>query len=129
EAPEPDTGYAPRVQSSRAQLQLDLGTTYDGLWRGTINGAIDSHLGMGLEAKLMYWVEPQPIEPSDSTLLGDVGVRIALFSSPALQLRLGGGARFQADPSSESIGANGSLAAELYPFDPVIVRVEGDVGN
>lgn len=129
DGPEHDTEYVPRVQSSRAQLQLDLGTTNDGLWRGAVSGAIDSHLGMGLESKLTYWVEPQPTEPSDATLLGDVGVRLALFSSPALQLRLGGGARFQVDSSSEAMGANGSLTAELYPFDPLIVRVEGDIGN
>lgn len=118
-----------QVQSVRGQLQLDAGTSYDGLWRGTISGAADSHRGVGVDAKLTYWIEPRAVGPRDSTLFGDVGVRFALFTSPAFNLRLGAGPRFQVDEFSKSAGVNGSLGAEIYPFEPVVMRLEGDVGN
>lgn len=123
------TPHVPQVQSVRGQLQVDIGTTYDGLQRGTISGTVDSHRGVGLDSKLTLWVEPQAVESTDSTLLGDVGIRFALVSTPAFQLRLGVGPRFQVDAVSKSAGVNGSLGVELYPFDPVVVRIDGDAGN
>jgi hypothetical protein len=129
---EPSAAATPpvaQVQSVRGQLQLDAGTTYDGLWRGTLSGAIDSHRGVGLETKLAYWVEPQAVESGDSTLLGDVAIRLALFTSPAFNLRIGAGPRFQVDEVSKAAGVNGSLGAEIYPFEPLVVRLDGDVGN
>ena len=118
-----------QVQSARGQLQLDTGTTVDGLWRGTVQGTVDHHRGLGLDTKLTYWVEPQAAEATDSTLLGDVGLRIALFDRPAFQLRLGLGARFQVDTISKAAGFNGSVSAEFYPFEPLVVRLDGDAGT
>lgn len=120
---------ADKVQTYRLQFQLDGGQDRDGLQRGTVSGALDSNTGLGLESKFTYWLENLPGGNSDGTWLGDVNMRVALVTLPAFQLRLGGGGRFQFDSGSGVAGFNGTLGAELYPVQPLVLRVDADVGN
>ncbi len=128
-----DTGETPsiavdHVQSARLQLQLDAGRDNDGLYRGTLGGSIDSVQGWGLESRFTYWIEPLP-EGTDGTWLGDLNMRFALLTLPALQLRMGLGPRVQWDASSKSAGVNVTAGVELYPVSPLVIRLDADVGN
>lgn len=118
-----------KVQTYRLQLQLDGGQDRDGAQRGTISGALDGNTGVGLESKFTYWLESLPGGNSDGTWLGDANLRVALVTLPAFQLRLGGGGRFQFDTKSGIAGFNATLGAELYPIQPLVLRVDADVGN
>lgn len=120
---------ADKVQTYRLQFQLDAGQDRDGLQRGTISGALDGNTGIGLESKFTYWLEPLPDGNTDGTWLGDANLRLALVTLPAFQLRLGGGGRFQFDAKSGVAGFNATLGAELYPVQPLVLRVDADVGN
>jgi hypothetical protein len=117
------------VQSARLQLQVDAGRDNDGLYRGTLGGSIDSVQGWGLESRFTYWIEPLPDGGADGTWLGDLNVRFALLTLPALQLRMGLGPRVQWDASSKSAGVNATAGVELYPVSPLVIRLDADVGN
>lgn len=121
-------------QSAALRLRAEGGVlTSDGpfdsnLQRVTLGARLSTNFRLELGTEWTLWSE-QLVGGMDQLWLGKLEATILFAQSERVQFRSGLGFRFLVDEEGTVPGMNFIYGMDIYPFNPLILSVQADIGN
>ncbi len=116
------------LSSWSLRLAAEYAYDYDPVHRPNISASFDSIYRIGLATRWTHYIEPLSSGDSDQITIGDLNLTIRVAQSEIAEVRMGLGWRIIHDGQVSS-GFNLAYFIDVFPVDPLVFSIAGDLGN
>lgn len=111
------------------RLSAENGNDFNGLNRVGARAMLDTGTRLGISTNWDHYVERLSCGCVDELTFGDLMVTYRFVQAPTVQMHAGLGMRALFDHSRVRGGVNFLYGGEFYPFDPIVLAAQAEVGH